>query len=222
MEVAMKLKAPVVLLIVFSTLACTPILFSVNLEYQARRLYPQFKISQPIIVTVSTFEDNRHLDDKTVIGWVTTQKGQRIPIIPKFINPNQAVVEPIKVFIQRLGFTVLSPSPSWNLKESDIDKKWGRLLIGGSIEALEIQVEEAFPLHKYHTRVKLALTFADPSTQKIIYTFNTESMNSLSYPLLSEQKMEELINSALTEALDRIFENSKVKEILEHTAIGNS
>ncbi len=198
---------------------CVPAIYSVDMNYTPTGAMRSFaKVDQPVPITVAAFVDARKVDDKMQIGRVVKSNDIVVPILPRFMNPSQAVTAPFKEFFRRAGYRVSADSPLWDLKEESIRKEWGTILIGGSIDELEVLCRESVTIKKYTAKVKLTVLFADARSGKIFYKVTTGSSSSLDHLLFSEAKLEEQINSALSDAIEKIFEGKELAEIIRKAA----
>jgi hypothetical protein len=189
------------------------------MKYVPTRTFPTVQgMTPPIALTVAAFQDMRKIADNIVIGRVIKPNGEQILVLPKFVNPSQAVTKPIKEFFQRVGYRVATESPAWDLQESSINKGWGPILVGGSIDDLEIVCRNSLTLTKYTAKVKLTLTFANTAKGKIFHTLTTDSSTSLEHVLFSEEKMEQQINAALSGAIEKLFEGRDINAIIKEGA----
>jgi len=208
------------LLFLLSMLAgCAPSLYSVDMKYVPSRVMPRTEgTGQIITVTVAEFEDLRKTEDKTPIGWVIKSDGRKIPVLPKFVKPSKAVTSPLKDFLARAGYRISPESPAWDLKEEDIRKEWGSIVIGGSIDELEVVCEDGMTLKKYAAKAKITVLFADAQTKKIFYRITTQSGVSLEHVLFSEERIEQQINAALSDAIEKIFEGKEATAKIREAA----
>lgn len=194
---------------------CAPGLYSVDMKYVPTRTFPKAKgVTQPIALTVAAFQDVRKIKDNMLIGRVIKSNGKQIPVLPKFVTPSKAVTEPIKEFLRQAGYRVASASPAWDLQESSINKGWGPILVGGSIDDLDVVCQESLTIMKYKAKVKLTIYFADTLKGKIFHTVTTESSGSLEHVLFSEERLEKQINTALSDAMEKIFEGRDIRNII--------
>jgi hypothetical protein len=96
-----------------------------------------------------------------------------------------------------------------------MSKVKSKLLIGGSIEELELICRKGFPTDSYKALIKLNLVLADPAKGKILYRSSVESNTSLEHVSFSEARLEEQINIALADAIEKIFEDRKIAQKLK-------
>jgi hypothetical protein len=106
--------------------------------------------------------------------------------------------------------------PAWSLQESDIRKEWGKLLIGGSIDELEVVCQKDIPIKTYDSRARVTMVIADVQTGKIIHHVSTDSSNSLEHVYFSEEMLGQQISSAITEAVVKAFEGDALKEKIQN------
>ena len=195
---------------------CAPTLYSVDLRYIPTPTSPKIQAAkQPVGLTVAVFQDLRKVADNIQIGRVIKSTGEVVPVLPKFVRPPQAVTEPIKTYFRQAGYRVAAESPAWDLKEGNINKGWEAILIGGSIDELDILCENSLTLTKYKARVKLTLYFANTLKGKIFHTLTAESSTSLDHILFTEGKMEDELNTALAGAIEKLFEGRNIAAIID-------
>ncbi len=200
--------------------SCAPSLYSINIAYEPAKI-----VSGPIegvkkeLVTVAVFNDLRALPDDLLIGHVQWPNGNQVPIIPKNLKPASAVASGIKDYLRKAGAMVGYGMPVWNLQEKNIKKDWGRILIGGNIDKMEIVCSNDLPMKKYHAEVKFTLFLADVQKGKIVYIVSTTGATSLEHVILSEAILEKQFNQALSSAIEDIFGSNavktKIREILQ-------
>jgi hypothetical protein len=206
-------KAAISVLLLFFVVGCAPTLYSVDVKYLASATtLPTAASGQKFVVTVAAFNDIRPGGEDLLIGRVTTAMGGLASVIPKNMKPSDAVSTIVKDVLVKSGYQVSVTMPAWNLQESAIQKEWGKILIGGNIDELEIICENDIPIKTYDARVKLTVVVADAQTGKIIYRVSTASKNSLEHIYFSEEMLGQQISSAITEAVEKAFEGNVVKE----------
>jgi hypothetical protein len=214
----MKIKALALLLILLATLSgCVPQIYNVDLRYQpTEQVQPVITDGRKFSVTVSELIDSRKIDDPLLIGKVIRRDGTSIPILPRYHKVNDALSEALRQILLQSGFDVSSEKASWNLQEDSILPNWGTILIGGTIDELDITCLDNIPVKNYAARVKISLLFADVQKKKIFYQVSTESSSSLEHVVFSEDKLESQINGALFDAMQKILEGSEtIRQIHE-------
>ncbi len=200
-------------------IGCAPALYSVDMRYRAAGGFPQAEaVSPPVSITVAAFQDLRKVDDPITIGRVITARGEEIRVFPKFMKPSEAVTAPFKDFFRQAGFSVAAESPSWDLTEGNIRKEGDTILVGGSIDELEILCRRSMTVQKYTAKAKLTLYVADRRQQKVRYKVTAESSDSLDHVLFSEEKLEQQLNIAVAEAINKILEDKKLVKIIQEIA----
>ena len=207
------IRACAILCLVSSLLACTPSLYSVNLQYEPSAIViPSADRGQKTIVTVALFNDARPGGEDLQIGRVTTAAGGLYTVLPRNLKPGAAVSAIVKDILVKSGYRVSVAMPAWNLKEDAVKREWGRILVGGNIEALEIACQSDVPIISYRSHVKLSFAFADVRTGRIFYRVTTESHNTLEHVYFTEELLGQQISSALSEAAEKAFEGGTLKE----------
>ena len=211
-----------VVFVVTLLVGCAPSLYSVDMKYVPTRTFPKAKgVTQPIALTVAAFQDMRKIEDNMLIGRVIKSNGKQIPVLPRFVRPSKAVTEPIKEFLRQAGYRVATESPAWDLQEASINKGWGTILVGGSIDDLDVVCQESLTVMKYTAKVKLTIYFADTLKGKIFHTVTMDSSASLDHVLFSEERLEQQINTALSDAIEKMFEGRDITNIINEGAKQN-
>lgn len=184
--------------------ACTPAVYQIDLKYMPpERSMKQARPNAKI--TVAVFNDIRQMDDRLLLGQIETVGGSVIPILPRHARVPEAVTDNIRDFLSRAGYQVTVEKPVWNLKEEAIHPDWGKLLIGGNVDSLEIRGENSVPVTTYRTKVRLTFVIADTAGKRILYRSSVETSSSLKDISLSGERIEQEINSTLTDALMKMF-----------------
>ena len=95
----------------------------------------------------------------------------------------------------------------------------GKLLIGGTIEEMEVTCWRGVFTHAYKTNVKLTIVFANPANGTILYRGRVESSSSKDDVSFSEGQIGQRLSAALGDALEKIFKDKdmaqKIKEVLD-------
>ena len=169
-------------------------------------------------VFVADFIDARQVGDKKTLGWVKELDGSKVPVFPKNVVPTRAVANGIRAYLKKAGYNVADKTGSWDLKEGSIPKGGGRLIIGGSIDELEVTCWTGVFSNDYKTNLKLTLVVADGVKGKILYKGNVTVASSKTDVSFSEGQLGGQAGAALGEAIEKIFEGKtiaqKIKEAL--------
>jgi len=185
--------------------------YSVDLNYAPEDTTPSLnKKVQKLVLTVSKFNDLRQVEDKMVIGQVVKSGGSEIPIFPKFRTPPDAVTHAIKDYLRKTGYRLSTGTPDWDLNDETIKKEWGDIVIGGNIHEFEIVCTKNWPIRKYTAKVKFVAVFANARKSKTEVKINVESSPTLEHIRFSEQKIEEVINDAMSVAIRKAFESQEI------------
>ncbi len=213
-SITSAVAATVSLFLLFFVTGCaSPTLYSVDLKYMTSATAPPAAAGgQKFITTVAAFNDARPGGKDLLIGRVTTALGGLTHVIPKYMKPSTAVSTIVKDVLVKSGYQVSVTMPAWNLQESDIRKEWGKLLIGGRIDEMEVVCQNDIPIKTYDSRVSVTIVIADVQTGKILHQVSTASSNSLEHVYFSEEMLGQQISSAITEAVVKAFEGDALKE----------
>lgn len=209
-------RTAISLLLLIMVSGCAPTLYSVDLKYMASTAPPDSVAGQQtFVMTVAGFNDGRPGGEDLLIGRVTTAMGGVTRVIPKTMGPADAVSTIVKDVLVKSGYQVSVAMPSWNLQEDAIRKEWGRILVGGNIDELEVICRNDIPIKTYDARVSLTMVLADVKTGKIFHRMSTASKNSLEHVYFSEEMLGQQISSAITEAVEKAFEGPVLKEKIQ-------
>ena len=212
-------QASLLICVLVNLTACSPAVYHVNLKYEAAVQIQKAEITgSDIPITVAMFNDIRKMDDRLLLGMVTTMEGDRIPILPRYNKAPESVTTGVREYLFKSGYNVSKGMPVWDLKEETINKGWGRILIGGNIDELEIICEKSFPTKTYQAKIKLSFVFANVPDERIFYRASVENNNSLKDVSFSEELLEQQINGVLSDALEKMFNDPKMKKTIEEGA----
>ncbi len=211
---ALTRAAAILALVVLSFSACAPSMYSVDVKYAPEKPPKAGKETWKVNVTVASFNDERGTKEPLALGKVNKLDGTSAPILPKERKIPFAVTQGIRDYLFDRGFSLSGALPSWDLREQTIGKDWGDLLVGGNIVKMEIEATDNVFVNTYRAKVELGVALADVKKGRIIYETTVTSDVSLDYAFISEKKLEELINTALHDALDRIFTGPRVNRVI--------
>ncbi|MFB3926542.1 MAG: hypothetical protein ACE14T_10860 [Syntrophales bacterium] len=199
-------------------ISCAPSLYSIDLKYEPSAHTRAESAETKETVSVASFVDARRTADPLMIGKVVILDGREIPVFPKHEKPSDAVASSLREFLFKSGYTVSSGKPSWDLREETIQKKWGKILVGGKIEEFDITCRESVPVKKYTAKVRLTVILADTERGRIFFRTTTESSSSLEHIIFSEEKLEQQMNAALSDAIEKSFDGQEIKQKIRATA----
>lgn len=186
---------------------CTPVLYNVDMRYQPTKVIPPAVTDgSKYSLTVAAFVDQRKMEDTLLIGRVTRSDGSTIPILPKYVKPADAVAAALRELLFKSSYTVSPDKPVWDLKEGTIRPEWGTILIGGTIDELDVTCLESLTMKRYSARARVTLVLADVQKKRIFYRITSESTSSLDHIVFSEEKLESQINGVLSDAMEKAIE----------------
>jgi hypothetical protein len=186
---------------------CAPKLYNVNMRYEPTKVIPAAVTDgRKYSLTVASFIDQRKMDDPLLIGRVIKSDGTPIPILPRYVKPTDAVAAALRELLSKSGYTVAPDRPAWDLDEKTLKPEWGKILVGGTIDALDVTCIEMFTMKRYSAKVRVTLIFADVQAKRIFYRVVSESSSSLDHIITSEEKLESQINGVLSDAMEKAIE----------------
>ena len=203
-------------IIIFIIAACAEVSnYAINIDYIPQKSVTHNNSAQRMFsITVATFNDVRTVADKAIIGKKVKSKNDKIIALATADNPARAVSSAFRYFLLREGYSVDREMPEWDLRDHAINSTWGTLIIGGSIDELEVVCRSERAGVQYDSRVKIHVVFADVQRKKILRTTTLESMATLKHIKCSGEMMQEQINSALSMAIEKVAENGELDKII--------
>jgi broad-specificity NMP kinase len=207
------------LLLLFSGCA-GPNLYSINMYYDAYDTDIPENIKNNIahdnyVISVAEFTDIRKIDDELVIGRVIKSNGENVLVFPKNTKATKVVSNGVKYYLQKAGYKVAEKMEQWNLKEENIPQGNSKILVGGSIEELEIYCRKDWLMNAYTSNIKLNVVFVDLAKGKILYNTTVESSYSIEHILFSENILAEQADIVLADAIEKLFEDKSVTQKLK-------
>ena len=196
--------------LILPLIGCAPKLYHVDMRYEPTKdIPPAVTDGRKYSLTVASFIDRRKMDDTLLIGRVIRSDGTPIPILPQYVKAKDAVTAALRELLFKAGYKVSPDKPAWDLSEKAIRPEWGMLLIGGTIDELDVTCVESFTMKRYTAKARLTLSFADVQRKRIFYRVTSESSSSLTHAFLSEQRLENEINAVLSSALEKVIEDGE-------------
>jgi hypothetical protein len=186
-------------------------IYSISMDYDAENavipfyLKPDEKALQSII-GVAEFTDTRKIEDPLVIGRVIEKGGMRVLVLPKYARTTYTIADGVRQYLRKAGYNLSGVVDPWDLKEKTIPKiSHIRVLIGGTIEEMEINCRRDFPTNTYTTRLKLTIYVADMQEKKIVYRTTVEATTSHEHVAFSEDRLGYQASVALGDAIEKTF-----------------
>ena len=197
--------------------------YNINIQYKAEKAvipedFKADKKTRDATIYVAEFIDTRQVDDKKIIGWVKVY-GEKVPLFSKNDIPTRVVANGIKEYLKKAGYKVADSIVQWDLKEGTMPKEKGKVIIGGSIDELEITCWTGVFSNDYKANLKLAIVVADLAKGKILYKGNVESASSKTDVSFSEEQLGTEASNALGAAIEKIFEGKTVAQKIKESII---
>jgi hypothetical protein len=186
---------------------CTPQIYNVSMQYEPTKVIPAAVTDgRKYRLTVASFTDQIKMDDPLLIGRVIKSDSETIPILPRYVKPTDAVAAALRELFVKSGYVVSPDRPAWDLREAAIRPEWGTILIGGTIDDLDVTCVESLTMKRYSAKARVTLFFADIRKKRIFYRVTSESSSSLDHVIFSEEKLESQINGVLSDAMEKALE----------------
>ncbi|MDA8124551.1 MAG: hypothetical protein M0009_05105 [Deltaproteobacteria bacterium] len=188
-----------------------PKLYNIDMRYEpTKTIRPAPNDGRKYSLTVTPFIDERKIADTVLIGRVIERDGAPIPILPKYVKPTDAVAAALRSLLTQAGYAVAPDKPVWDLKEASIQPAWGTLLVGGTIDELDVTCLDNLTMKRYTAKARVTLVFADVQKKRIFYKITSESSSSLDHIVFSEEKLQSQINGVLSDAMEKAVEGPEV------------
>jgi len=201
------IRIAICLCLLFLLNGCAPQIYNISLRYEPTKVIPAAVTDgRKYSLTVASFTDQRKIDDPLLIGRVIKSDGTPIPILPRYAKPTDTVAAALRELLSKSGYAVAPDRPTWDLDENTLKPEWGKILIGGTIDALDVTCIEMFTMKRYSAKVRVTLIFADVQAKRIFYRVVSESSSSLDHILTSEERLESQINGVLSDAMEKAIE----------------
>jgi hypothetical protein len=212
--------ALICLALLLFTAGCAPKLYNVDMRYEPTKAIRAVDgDGRKYSLTVASFIDQRKIADTLLIGRVIRGDGTPIPILPKYVKPMDAVAEALRSLLRQAGYGVAPDKPAWDLQEANLRPEWGTLLVGGTVDELDVTCLDNLTMTRYTAKAKVTLIFADVQKKRIFYRVSSESSSSLDHIVFSEAKLESQINGVLSDAMEKIVEGPemgrRIREVLQ-------
>ena len=186
-------------------------IYSISMDYDAENavipfyLKPDEKALQSII-GVAEFTDKRKIEDPLVIGRVIEKGGARVLVLPKYSRPTHTVADGMRQYLRKAGYNLSGVVDLWDSNERTIPRiSHIRVLIGGTIEELEINCRRDFPTNTYTTKLKMTIHVADMQERKVVYRTTVEATTSHEHVAFSEDRLGYQASVALGDAIEKTF-----------------
>ena len=186
---------------------CAPKIYNVNMRYEPTKVIPPAVTDgRKYSLTVASFIDQRKMEDTLLIGRVIKSNGTPIPILPRYVKPTDAVTAALRELLSNRVTPSPRSRPAWDLNEAAIRPEWGTILVGGTIDTLDVTCVETFTMKRYNATARVTLIFADVQKKRIFYRLISESSSSLDHIFFSEERLESQINGVLSDAIEKAIE----------------
>lgn len=187
----------VFLFLVASMLSCAGTLnYPISLSYQPLKPYEK---TGGVPVTVTLLSDERQAADKRVIG----KKENGTPFISLVGEPAEALSKGFASYLENRGYKVSRINEAWDGNFKSLNPDWGSVVVGGTLDDIALNVTGNLVKTEYAYSIKFTLCIADAKTREILHKEKIEVSSSYVTVPFSREKAEELMNKALSEAVER-------------------
>ncbi len=192
--------------------ACSSVsVYNVSLNYEPTKqaTKPDITLNRVIFI-VTEFNDLRDIENKNIVGKVVDTKGKEIPIVSLDKRPSYAFANSLKDVLFRSGLTVAGDIPKWDNKEGSIKKDWGRIVIGGNINEINLVVKDGIATKTYEAKANVRIMVGDTKSLKVFYIPTYESANTVTDITFSEEKAQRNLNAVISTVIDRMMADKEL------------
>ncbi len=155
-------------------------------------------------IAVALLADKRGVADKRSIGI----RDNETAFITLLDEPSAALAKAFAGYLENREHAVNKLDTVWDGTVQTLKPEWGNAVIGGVLEDFSINVKSSSLVKtEYICSVKLTLMFADALSKEIRHQERFEVSTSYVTVNFSREKAEELINSALSDTVERALSN---------------
>ncbi len=170
--------------------------YPLTLLYQP--LKPQYEKTGTATITVATVSDKRPVTSKRMLG--TVDGAEFVALVD---DPAVALSKGFAVYLVNRGYTVNRTDEVWDGDIKSIKPDQGNFLIGGTLDDLSINVKKQLLKTEYDCSVKFTISIADAKTKELLHREKFDVTTSYVTLPFSKEKAEELINKALSDAVEK-------------------
>jgi len=154
--------------------------------------------------------------DKRIVGWVKELDGSKVSVFPKNDSPARAVALGIKEYLKKAGYKVADNIIQWDpRKEGNMPNEKGKVIIGGSVDELEVSCWTGVFSNDYKVNLMLTIVVADLAKGKILYKGNVAGENSRTGSSFSEGQLGVEASNVLSDVIEKIFEGKTVAQKIQ-------
>ena len=192
-----RLTIIVFIFLAFSLASCDSTKnYPLTLLYQP--VNPQYEKTGIAIITVATFTDKRPVSNKRMLGAIDGAE-----FVALLDDPAVALSKGFAVYLVNRGYTVNRTDEVWDGDVRSIKPEKGNFLIGGTLDNLSINVKNQLLKTEYDCSVKFTVSIVDAKTKELLHREKFDDTSSYVTLPFSREKGEELINAALSDAVEK-------------------
>ena len=170
--------------------------YPITLSYQPLK---QYEKTGGVPVAVALLSDKRQVADKRVIG----EKEDGTPFISLVGEPAEALSKGFASYLANRGYKVSRINEAWDGNLRSLNPDWGTTVVGGTLDEVALNVTGNLVKTEYLYSIKFTLCIADAKSRELLHKEKFEVSSSYVTVPFSREKAEELINTALSDAVER-------------------
>ena len=163
-------------------------------------------------IYIAEFVDARPVADKKLVGHVREIGDARVPVFLKNDIPSRIIANSVKDYLKKAGYNVADKLIQWDLKEGALPKKGPKVVIGGSLDELEVSCWTGVFSNDYKAVMKISLVVADAVKGTILHKSQVSVAVTKTDVTYSEALLGHQGDTALGDAIDKLFEGKTVAQ----------
>ena len=164
------------------------------------------------VIYVAEFVDARPVADKKIVGHVREIGDAKVPVYLKNDLPARVIANGVKDYLKKAGYNVADKIVPWDLKEDTLPKKGPKIVIGGSLDEMNVSCWTGVFSNDYKAGLKITLVVADAAGRKIAYKGNVSVETTKTDVSYSEGQLGHQADTALAEAIQKLFEGKNIAQ----------
>jgi len=166
-------------------------------------------------VYIAEFVDMRPVADKKRVGHVREIGDAKVPVFLKNDVPSRIIAHAVKDYLKKAGYNVADKIVQWDLKEGTLPKKGPKVVIGGSLDEMEVSCWTGVFSNDYKAIMKISLVVADAVKGTILHKSQVSVTVTKTDVTYSEALLGNQGDTALADAIGQLFEGKTVAQKLK-------
>lgn len=185
---------------------------TISVEYlpgfKAQDMFDDYKPK----IAVNSFWDERNITDRVGDGY--NSYGGKIESWVTDRNPTKVIEEAIIEQLKNAGFEVMKTS-GWNLDADNISSYLkSDFILGGRLKTFWVESRPGFATVSVNSKVTFDLIIADVEKEEIIWAGQFTGTDQKEALIRTKETMRESLSRALTNSVNKVFQNDDVRQAM--------